>query len=157
MNARVAFLLHLQRRAFEVSPWHSLIGAIEGVQDEMFFRIPPAHNGFPWMDGSIADIIYHVAGDKYVQLSQAFGDGSVTWESLSISKGDRVSLVRDLHAANVLEVDALSKITDDDLSRRVKTWGGKLLTTEDFFLMLIEHDLYHAGQIRTLRNILEVG
>ncbi|GIV02847.1 MAG: hypothetical protein KatS3mg015_1677 [Fimbriimonadales bacterium] len=151
----IELLLQLQDRAFRSSPWHSLLGSLTGISEEVFNSTPRRFSGFPWMDGSIRSIVYHVTGDKLVQFSQAFGDGSVTWDSLSIAKSDLTTMLRELEAAHEPLVRTLRSLTQDDLSRKVRTWGGKKMTTLQFFLMLIEHDLYHAGQIRTMRNLLE--
>src|SRR5262245_42526732 len=90
---RVETLLMLQKRAFDSSPWHSVLNALDGVTEEVFLQVPPRHNGFPWMDGSIRDIVYHIAGDKLVQLDAAFGDGSITWKTLPIEKTDMPTMI----------------------------------------------------------------
>ena len=139
----------LAERAFSKSPWHSLMSALEGVTEEAFTWLPERHNGFPWMDGSIQDIVYHVAGDKLVQLNHAFGDATMNWENVPVVKGDKAALIS-------AQAELLQAIrSTDDLDAKVTGWGGKRLKAVDFFLMLIEHDLYHAGQIRYIRNLVE--
>ncbi|MCH8275108.1 MAG: DinB family protein [Armatimonadetes bacterium] len=152
---RVELLLALQKRAFEKSHWHSLIGALKDLNERLFCWKPETHAGFEWMEGSIRDIVFHVTGDKLVQASQAFGDGSVTWESMTdlIRKTGVESMVEDLRAAHDRLIEALERQTEESLDQKVRTWGGKRMTAQEFFLMLIEHDLYHAGQIRYIRNI----
>lgn len=155
MNCQVNLLLALQERAFRCSPWHSLLDSLEGVRSDVFLRAPDQHDGFPWMDGSIRDILYHVTGDKVVQFSHAFGDGSITWENVEIARATVDVMLQQLHQAHAPLVETLSRQTDDTLTKKVRTWGGKIMSIRDFFLMLIEHDLYHAGQIRMLRNLYE--
>lgn len=156
MNPEVELLLTLQERAFQSSPWHSLLNALDAVPTEVFLRAPEKHSGFPWMDGSIRDIVYHVTGDKRVQFSQAFGDGSVTWDNVGVSKDSLGAMLDQLVAAHVPLVETLKRQTEATLANKVRTWGGKSMSTRDFFLMLTEHDIYHAGQIRMLRNLYEV-
>jgi uncharacterized damage-inducible protein DinB len=156
LSPDVETLLLMQQRAFRTSPWHSLLNSLEGIGEDVFARAPTRHSGFPWMDGSIRDILYHVTGDKMVQYSQAFGDGSVTWDTLRISRSTLEEMLPELHAAHQPIVEALKSQTSETLAHKVRTWGGKRLTARDFFLMLIEHDLYHAGQIRVLRNLYEI-
>ena len=158
-------LADLAERAFSKSPWHSLMSALEGVTDEAFTWLPERHSGFPWMDGSIQDIVYHVAGDKLVQLNHAFGDATMNWENVPISKGCSADIlsapgqaasqryIHSLHSAQEALIAAIR--STDDLDAKVTGWGGKRLKAVDFFLMLIEHDLYHAGQIRYIRNLVE--
>lgn len=156
MSPDVEILLLMQERAFRSSPWHSLLNSLEGIGQDVFTRTPERHVGFPWMDGSVRDILFHVTGDKMVQFSQAFGDGSVTWDTIRISRSTLEQMLPELHAAQEPLVEALRSQTPETLRQQVRTWGGKRLTARDFFLMLIEHDLYHAGQIRMLRNLYEI-
>jgi uncharacterized damage-inducible protein DinB len=153
----VGQLESLAMRAFSESPWHSLLSALKGISEKTFFFVPQQHRGFPWMDGSIRDIVYHVTGDKIVQLSAAFGGGKETWDSLAskLSKSDMAKMMRELHDAFELERSKLKSLSDDELEQKVTTWGGKRMKACDLFLMLIEHDLYHAGQIRYIRNVIE--
>jgi hypothetical protein len=158
-------LTDLAERAFSKSPWHSLMSALEGVSDEAFTWLPDRHNGFPWMNGSIQDIVYHVTGDKLVQLNHAFGDGSMNWENVPIAKGCSADIlsapehaesppyIHALYSAQEALIEAVRNC--EDLNAKVTGWGGKRLKAVDFFLMLIEHDLYHAGQIRYIRNLVE--
>lgn len=148
-----AVLIDFANRAFEKSPWHSLMSALDGVSDEVFITLPSRHNGFPWMDGSIRDIVYHVAGDKLVQLNHAFGDGLINWENLPMKKSERATMITDLATSHKHLLQAIENT--DDLRAKVTGWGGKRLNCLDFFMMLIEHDLYHAGQIRYIRNLVE--
>ena len=140
-------------RGMSQSPWHSLKKAFAGLDEETFLWRPPKHDGFPWMNGSIQDILYHVTGDKIVQLSQAFGDGSQTWENLAISKCSLERMWAELEMAHLEVIRAVQAQNQESLKARVKIWGGSSLACEAFFLMLAEHDFYHAGQVRYIRNI----
>jgi len=153
----VGQLESLAMRAFSESPWHSLLSALKDITEETFFFVPERHSGFPWMNGSICDIVYHVTGDKIVQLSAAFDGGNETWDSLKtkLSKSDMAAMVEELHGAYELELSKLKSLNEDELEQKVATWGGKRMKAYELFLMLIEHDLYHAGQIRYIRNVIE--
>lgn len=144
-------LIDLANRAFSKSLWHSLMSSLDGVRNEAFDALPPRHNGFPWMDGSIRDIVSHVAGDKLVQLNHAFGDGAMNWESVPVDKNH--DLLEQLKTSQEALIVAISGA--GDLHEKVTSWGGKRLSAQDLFLMLIEHDIYHAGQIRYIRNLVE--
>lgn len=147
-------LLYLQKRAFESSPWHSLKAALANIGETEFLWIPPKHQGFPWMNGSIRDIVYHVSGDKLVQVSAALGGGEITWENVGLGKADIGSMMSQLTSSHSVVVNALKMQSENTLSEKVTSWGGKKLSAEELFLMLIEHDLYHAGQIRYIRNLV---
>ena len=146
-------LVDLSQRAFSKSPWHSLMSALDGISESAFTWLPEKHNGFPWMNGSIQDIVYHVTGDKLVQLNHAFGDASLNWQNVPAAKADIQTMIAELQAAQEKLIAAIQSC--DDLDAKVTGWGGKRLRALDFFLMLIEHDLYHAGQIRYIRNLAE--
>ena len=146
-------LLDLAERAFTKSPWHSIRAALDGVTEKAFHAIPERHFGFPWMNGSISDIVYHVTGDKLVQLNHAFGDALMNWENVPVQKTDMATMLEELKASHQAMLKAIR--ATDDLDAKVTGWGGKRLIVTDFFLMLIEHDLYHAGQIRYIRNLAE--
>lgn len=107
------------------------------------------------MNGSVANIVYHVSGDKLVQLSAAFGGGEITWDNLTLTKGSADEMLRQLEECNHAVEERLKRQTDESLKAIVASWGGKKMTAENLFLMLIEHDLYHAGQVRYIRNLLE--
>ncbi|MBL1148651.1 MAG: DinB family protein [Armatimonadetes bacterium] len=153
MESKVEFLRRLQDRAFRKSPWHSLLGSLDGVEEDVFTWTPDKSEGFPWMNGSIQDILYHATGDKLVQCSHAFGDSSLTWDNLKICKASLPEMITDLMRAQSGLEEITNRLSDSDLERKVAGWGGKRQTVEQFLLMLIEHDYYHAGQIIYVRNI----
>ncbi len=144
-------------RAYKESPWHSLLSALKDLSESAFFHAPATHRGFDWMDGSVRDIVYHVTGDKHVQLSAAFGGGVENWTTVaqSHSKHDMETMLVQLQAAHELQLRHLRELPCEQLASQVSTWGGKRMRAHDLFLMLIEHDYYHAGQIRYIRNVVE--
>jgi uncharacterized damage-inducible protein DinB len=141
--------------AFRGSRYHSFIASLKGVREEEARREPPHYRGFAHMTGSILNLAYHVAGDKAVLISHAFGDGSVTWEHVR-ARFD--ALGGDLAAARALAeeghaqvLDMLSQQTDASLDAPRPYYGGKTLTAYEIFAIIAEHDLYHAGQINYVR------
>ncbi|MBA3726254.1 MAG: DinB family protein [Armatimonadetes bacterium] len=144
-------LAELLNRAFDKSPWHSVKGALEGLEYGTFVWLPERHAGFPWMNGSIRDILFHVTGDKLVQINHAFGDCSLDWKRMPLAKGDLAEMLPKLDDAQTQVLSALNGALD--LGATIRAWGGKSMPAKDLFLMLIEHDIYHAGQIRYIRNI----
>ena len=145
--------------ALHMSEWHSLEAALRGLADADAAWTPTHYRGFPWSKGSIREIVLHVAADMLVQHSMAFGDGSLNWEKvleLPEAREGTLAASRRLLQRGANELyHTLSGLTDEDLSRTVTTWGGKKMSAEHFFDMLIEHALYHAGQIRYIRCLIE--
>jgi len=144
--------------AYRGSRWHSFKSALEGITPEEARWTPPAYEGFPWMKGSIVEIVFHVGGDSLYQLDYALGDRKLTWEEL---EGRFQEMGGDLEAALRLAEEgyqalkrALDSLTDEDLKRKYPTPEGKgERTLGEFFRMMIEHHLYHAGQIVYIRSI----
>ncbi|MEP0765296.1 MAG: DinB family protein [Fimbriimonadia bacterium] len=145
--------------ALHKSEWHSLAAALRGLSDADAEWIPARYKGFPWSKGSIREIVVHVAADMLVQHSIAFGDGSLDWgQALAlpeVREGTLDAARRLLQRGANESLRTLANLKDDDLGRRVTTWGGKKMSAEGFFDMLIEHALYHAGQIRYIRCLIE--
>lgn len=157
MADKKQYLERLTLLAYSGSPWHSLLGALKGVSEDVFFHVPKRHNGYPWMDGSIRDIVFHVTGDKLVQLSAAFDGGKETWDTVTekLSKTDKPRMLDELRQAHEFQIGLLRNFPEERLNEHVATTMRVTLTAEELFIMLIEHDLYHAGQIRYIRNVLE--
>ncbi len=158
MRTRVNFLKELLVQAYEGSRWHSFKAAVRGLTpEEAIWRPPTGYKGFRWADGSILRIVFHVGADKIVQISTAFGEGAVDWTAM---EHRFKAMGSDLNAALQIaqegyetSLDALAPLSDDDLLVERPYWGGGRMPTGDLFLMLAEHDFYHAGQIQYIRAL----
>jgi hypothetical protein len=161
MGVLVDKMLRSLRAAHSKSQWHSMASALKDLTEEQAVWRPSKYKGFPWASGNIVEIVYHVALDKLVQLSCAFGDRSFDWEATKslpeVQVWSLANAVQLLDRSQKELMAALEKLSDEDLDRKVATWGGKQMTAEHFFDMLIEHDFYHAGQIRYIRSMLDGG
>jgi len=141
------------------SPWHSMKAALEGITEAQASWEPQPYKGFPWAKGSIKELTYHVGLDKLVQASCAFGDGSLDWErarQMPEAQENTIAAAECLlYRAHEELLDRLDALPDGRLSEKVSTWGGKRMAAGAFFDMLTEHDIYHAGQIRYARNMID--
>lgn len=154
--------LHLERlqrqleAAYRTSRWHSLKEVCGGLKPEEAAWVPPHYKGFPWAKGSILELIFHVAGDTLYQLDYAFGSRTLTWNQLTerFAKdgGDLKAARQLLEEAYAALQKRLNALTDSDLSRSYSTPDGER-TLEELFQMILEHYLYHAGQIVYIRNL----
>lgn len=157
--SRVETLAELLERAYRGSRYHSLRHALEGVDDEMARWRPAHYKGFPWMHGSILEIAFHAAGDKHALHKVAFGDGSLTWEQIhqrfEQDGGDVAAAIRLADAGHEQLLATLRTLTDGHLVQKVPYYHGKRLSAEEIFLLAIEHDIYHAGQIWYVRCLVE--
>lgn len=158
MRTRVEFLRALLVRCYEGSPWHSFKAAVRNLtEEEALWRPPTGYKGYRWADGTILKIIFHVGADKLVQLSTAFGEGSVDWTAMENRfRAMGANLQAALQIAQEgyeATLDALAPLNDDDLAVERPYWGGGRMPTGELFLMLAEHDVYHAGQIIYIRGM----
>lgn len=146
-------------RAWSKSAWHAFTKALKGLTEEDARWLPPAYKGWPFMNGSILDIAFHVAGDKHVQINHALGDGKLTWpqvrKGFNEAGGDLKAALSLGEEGQRLLQEALAGIGEDEMSQVRRCAGGIKMRTDELFMMLIEHDLYHAGQVMYIRCVLE--
>jgi uncharacterized damage-inducible protein DinB len=138
--------------AFEGSRIHSIIGNLESVtEDDWSWAIEGEEHR------SIRDIAMHLASAKQVYNSHAFGDGSLHWpqahELIEINGGTLASGVAWLREGHALLRDNLSALNDDDLLTQRNVHWGATLDTSSIIQIMIQHDIYHAGEINHLRAI----
>jgi hypothetical protein len=144
--------------AYHGSHWHSFQSALKGLsQDEALWK-PPHYQGFPWMDGSIQNIIFHVGGDNFYQLDYALGERRLTWDELQVNykqaKSDLKGALQLAESGYQALQDALGSLNDESLAGKYPTPEGKgERSLEGLFKMMIEHYFYHAGQIVYIRSM----
>lgn len=157
--SRVQMLAQLLERAYRDSRYHSLRRALEGVDDQTARWRPPHYKGFPWMHGSILEIAFHAAGDKHALHNVAFGDGALRWEQIQRrfeeDGGDLAAAIRLADAGHEQMLATLHTLTDEQLTHKVPYYHGKKMPAEEIFLLAIEHDIYHAGQVWYVRCLVE--
>lgn len=142
--------LYMMDQAFEAQAgWHSLMKNLGSVRDDDWLWVP---------DGAkrcIKEIAMHLSA-RLMYENHGFGDGSYTWETLpsipwESSPAEIVAWLRECQAKWRGSVAAL----DDDaelLRPRRVFWGGEIETRWIINLM-IQHDLYHAGEINFIRAL----
>lgn len=158
MKTQVNFLRGLLIEAYEGSRFHSFRSAVANLtEEEALWVPPPGYKGFSWADGSILKIIFHVGADKLVQTSMAFGEGSVDWVAMEhrfkAMGGNLQAALQIAQEGFETTLDAIASLNDDDLQVERPTWGMGRVETGKLFLILAEHDFYHAGQIVYIRGL----
>jgi uncharacterized damage-inducible protein DinB len=156
---QVTLLLNRLTDAWVRSKWHSFEGALEGLtEEEAAWRPEHYRSPEPWdFSGSILDILIHVAIDSLVMPDQAFGDRTLTaeaiWKRFQAEGGDLAAALALLEEGYKATRRSLAHLTDCDLQRKVGT--QKERGAESLFVEMIEHYLYHAGQINYIRCLWE--
>ncbi len=145
----VSQILYLLDRAFDGTEWHSLLGNLQPVTPEDWLWVPP--------DGrrSIRDIVEHVSAAKFIYQHHAFGEATLHWDDPILVGGERLSTIpsaiewlRENHARLR---QSIADLDDTELLRPRPNFRGQLKETRWLIATMIEHDLYHAGEINHIR------
>jgi uncharacterized damage-inducible protein DinB len=146
-------LVYLMDHAFDSGEFHSLMGNLSEVDDAMWLQPLPASLR------TIGEIALHVGSSKVMYTDYAFGSGSLTWESPEVEPWppsgppmqETIAWLREVHEGLMAHVRAL---TDDDmLAMRMANWGEEK-ETRWLLSTLLQHDVYHAGEINRMRSVL---
>jgi uncharacterized damage-inducible protein DinB len=147
----VSQLLFLLDHAFAGDNWHSLLSNLRSTTPDDWDWLPT--NG----QRSIRSIIQHVGGCKYMYENHAFGDGSLQWDHPLVTGeqdvADLTSAVAWLTRGHARLRDSIAELTDADLDQPRMTNWGEPKATRWIIAIMIEHDIYHAGEINHLRSI----
>lgn len=154
MNAPPAIsqLLSLLDDAFEGSAWHSLVGNLRSLTPEDWLWVPPGGQR------SIHDIVRHVGGSKFMYHDYAFGSATLTWNDPLVDGTDELAsgttALEWLRAGQERLRTCIAALDNDTELRRLRqtNWGERK-ETGWLIAVLIEHDLYHAGEINHLRSL----
>ncbi len=151
-------LLTALEAAYRGDRFHALLGNLEDVSDEEWATVPGEHRVEvfgPSPELSIADLVLHVGGAKLMWENHPFGDGSLTWEAVRPGTSDRGEIMAWLDDAQgrfVASVDALGD--DAELGvERMAHWG-RPLETRAIVSIVVNHDLYHSGEINRQRSLI---
>jgi uncharacterized damage-inducible protein DinB len=143
--------LYLLDDAFAGPDWHSLLSNLHTVAPEDWTWVPPGGAR------SIRAIVRHVGRVKLMAYDQAFGAGTLTSDEVG---GDEET--SDIPTASAwlrkgherLRGGVAALADDAELLRPRRTNWGELRETRWIIVVtMIQHDLYHAGEINHLRSL----
>lgn len=149
--------LYVMDRAFNADTsfgaWHSFLVNLESVTDADWLAVPPSGVR------SAFQLVQHVGESKYVYASQAFGDGSISWgrpETLATIEETtpRTEVVRWLQEGHdQLRRQVAALVDDSELTAlRPDIWGTQK-ETRWLIDTIVQHDLYHAGELNHIRAL----
>lgn len=145
--------LSLLDDAFAGPDWHSLLSNLHTVAPEDWEWVPPGG------ERSIRAIVRHLGYSKLVAHDQAFGAGTLTWDDPRLDGDaatvDLPSAMAWLRLGHERLRGGIAALTDDaELLRPRRTnWGEWRETRWVIVVTMIQHDLYHAGEINHLRAL----
>ncbi len=147
----VSTLLYLLDAAFEGPDWHALLVNLGAVTPEDWTWRPPGGTR------TIRDIVQHVGGCKLMYENHAFGDGRLTWEDPLVDGVGALATVPEavawLHDCQARLRTSVAVLDDADLDQPRMTNWGEPKPTRWITTAMIQHDLYHAGEINHLRSL----
>jgi hypothetical protein len=147
----ISQLVYLLDEAFQGTEWHSLLGNLRSVTPADWLWVPP--------DGrrSIRDIMAHVGACKRMYHNHAFGDARLTWDDPLVGGGEALATVESatgwLREGQERLRGSIAALDDAELLRPRMTNWGELKETRWIIAVMIEHDLYHAGELNHIRAL----
>ena len=151
----IDLLVRLMNRAFSGGGEHSLLANIATVEDESWSKPPQGGKR------SIRDITAHVGMFKFVYANHAFRGADIGYEDSPAKPPAERLATRDaavvwLHEAHRYLIDAIEELEDDsELEVNRKAHWNKQVPTYHLTVNMLEHDLYHAGEINRTRALLQ--
>lgn len=131
----------------------SLLGNLATVRDDMWDIVPAGATR------SIREIALHVGWAKYMYDDYAFRNGTLQGGSGPAYPEDRATMTPEELIAWATQghrrlMASVGALHDEDLPlERNTNWGGRM-ATRDILRVMLEHDIYHAGEINHLRSLL---
>lgn len=151
----IELYLSLLDDAFAGPDWHSFLSNLNTVAPEDWEWVPPGG------ERSIRAIVRHVGRVKLLAHDQAFGAGTLTWDDPTFDRdtdaatADIQSAIAWLRMSHQRLRGGIAALTDDTelLRPRRTNWGELRETRWVIVVTMIQHDLYHAGEINHLRAL----
>lgn len=144
-------LVYLLDEAFQGKDWHSVLANLHSVMPEDWLWIPPRGQR------SIRDIVQHIGACKFMYHSHTFGDAHLTWDDPLVEGHDVLSTIAEalawLREAHERLRQSIAALSDADLLRPRLTSWDEPKETRWIINMIIQHDLYHAGEINHIRAL----
>jgi uncharacterized damage-inducible protein DinB len=155
-RAGIEQYLYLMDAAYAGPDSHSLLGNVRSLDADDWLWLPPG-GARP-----IAEMVAHVGACKYMYENYAFGDAALQW-------GEPLTNERRITSAEPAAIDeiiawleegqrrlraSVEALTDDaELLRERATNWAELKETRWIIKSMIEHDVYHAGEINRMRAL----
>jgi hypothetical protein len=150
-KAAISELLGLLDEAFEGEDWHSLVRNLRATRPADWEWVPPEGRR------SIREIAGHVGACKFMYENHAFGDATLTWEDSLVAGdgalGDVEAAIAWLQEGHARLRQSVAGLDNGELDRPRRTNWGAMKPTRWIISTMIQHDLYHAGEINHLRAL----
>lgn len=147
---RIEELVGLMDRAFAGNE-HSLLDNIRSVHDESWDALPQGAKR------SARQIAPHVGLFKYIYANHAFGGGDMGYSDPAPERhATPAAATQWLGEAHAYWIGCVRELSDDsELDVPRKAHWGQHVPTHNLIVTMLEHDLYHAGEINRTRALLQ--
>ncbi len=151
---RIDELLRLMHDGFEGGDF-SLLANLATVDEESWTALPEGGHR------SIRNLTQHVGMFKFMYANHAFRDAKLDYgASPATPSGERLATpvaatvwLREGHEYLTMAIDELED--DAELAVPRKAHWGAMVPTETLLTIMVQHDLYHGGEINHARALLQ--
>jgi hypothetical protein len=159
--SRIAIELWERRleAAYRTDPFHAVRRNLESVRSEEWDVRPAAWNVDVFgtqPELSICDIALHVGGPKFMYAARLAGNNDLDWQDIQPPPTlDMDSVLAWIDEAHRTLEAALAAIEDDAelAAERLAPWR-RPLRVEDLLSIIVNHDVYHSGEINRQRALI---
>jgi uncharacterized damage-inducible protein DinB len=147
------------KAAYRNDPFHALRKNVESVRPDEWGVRPAEHSVEEFgtqPELSICDLVLHVAGAKHMYADRIFGAAELEWEQIRLPASlDMDSVLAWLEEGHRQLADGLAALEDDAAlaEQRPAPWRTPM-TREQLLGIVINHDLYHSGEINRQRALI---
>lgn len=136
--------------------YDELLLSLSGVSERQSWGMLPQHGkDYLHSDGSIHGVVLHVATAKRMYGSIGFRNTEIRWrdcaEQVEAFEPSWESALRYLESSHSYWMESWAAIEDTDLEKPTPHFSGRVLPAWRVIQTMINHDIYHAGQIAVLR------
>jgi uncharacterized damage-inducible protein DinB len=151
-------MLAMANQAYRSDPWSALRRNIESVTAEEWDVRPATWSVAEFgtqPELSICDIALHT-GAKYMYVDRAFGQAKLEWADIGAPPTrDMAAVLAWLDEAHRLLTEGLAALQDDaDLAEQRQSPRRAPMRRSELISIIINHDLYHAGEINRQRALI---
>ena len=148
----VAALVRFADSAFDGQHWHAVMRNLGSLQSDDWDWTPPEG------ERTIREIVCHIGECKLMFVDQLFGDGTLSWDDPEMAEPVRASGSVDeaiawLRKTHAVFREGIAGCTDDELATMPTGYWEKPAELQWSIEVLIQHDVYHAGEINHIRAL----
>jgi uncharacterized damage-inducible protein DinB len=148
----VAALARFSDSAFDGQHWHATMRNLATCTDDDWDWVPPEG------ERTIREVVRHIGKCKLMFANQLFGDGTLSWDDPEIAAPARAGGSVDeaiawLRESHTVFRDGIAGCTDDQLATTPDGYWGKPTELQWSIEVMIQHEVYHAGEINHIRAL----